>query len=696
LKRGSFTEAVRALRRAVELQPDNIDAAVKLGDMYLLAYSADPAKGQSLIPEIQELVDRLSRKNPNSFEALRLQGHIALANKDVPVAIDRFRAANKLKPLQQDVVVVLFQALVANKQNEEAEKLARDMISSAKQFGPMYDLLYFMFLRENRLDDAEKIMKLKAENNPNVSQFQIQLAGHYLGTKRRPEMEAVLQRLTSNPKEHPDAFVLVGDFFFRIREWERAAQNYQEGIKQFPKDKGSYQKRMVELLAAQGRGKEAMTVVDQVLKDNPKDNDAIAMHAALALQTGDRQQIQAAISDLQSLVSKTPTNHLLRFNLARALAAKGDLDQARVQLEEAVRLRSDFVGAKELLARIYLLRRDPGKALKEADDILKLDKTVLSARLIRSSALLALGEREKARQELDEVLKNSPQSTEAKFQLGYLSFSERKYKESEDIFRALHKANPSDFRGLIGVVETNVAQNRFKEAIDDLQSELQKDSKRNDIRLALANVYVRGEQYDPALKIYSELLAPNPKNADLLFKMAETYRRKGDLNQAAEYFRKASSASPNDTLALLQLGLLMDGTGKREQAKPIYEQILRLEPDNPVALNNLAFIKAEEGQDLDSALTMAQRARQKLPTDRSIADTLGWIYIKKNLSDDAVRVFIDLVQKEPANPTYRYHYGLALLQKGDKLSARKEFESALANNPSRDEMSKIKDVLARI
>jgi predicted Zn-dependent protease len=93
---------------------------------------------------------------------------------------------------------------------------------------------------------------------------------------------------------------------------------------------------------------------------------------------------------------------------------------------------------------------------------------------------------------------------------------------------------------------------------------------------------------------------------------------------------------------------------------------------------------------------MAQRARQKAPGDRSIADTLGWIYIKKNLSDDAVRVFVELVSKEPGNPTFRYHYGLALLQKGDKLSARKEFEEALKKNPSRDETSKIKDVLARI
>jgi tetratricopeptide (TPR) repeat protein len=138
----------------------------------------------------------------------------------------------------------------------------------------------------------------------------------------------------------------------------------------------------------------------------------------------------------------------------------------------------------------------------------------------------------------------------------------------------------------------------------------------------------------------------------------------------------------------------MDGTGRREQAKPIYEQILKIEPDHPVALNNLAFIKAEEGVDLDEALTMAQRARQKLPNSAFIKDTLGWIYIKKNLSDDAVRLFKDLVQEDPSSAQFHYHYGMALLQKGDKPTAKKELEAAIKSNPSKDDAGKIRQLLA--
>jgi tetratricopeptide (TPR) repeat protein len=147
---------------------------------------------------------------------------------------------------------------------------------------------------------------------------------------------------------------------------------------------------------------------------------------------------------------------------------------------------------------------------------------------------------------------------------------------------------------------------------------------------------------------------------------------------------------------LISLGLILETIGPPDQAKAVYEEILKINPDEAVALNNLAFRKAEEGVDLDAALAMAQKARQILPNATAMADTLGWIYIKKNLSADAERIFKDLVQKEPANPTYHYHYAMALMQKGDKPSARRELEMALKNKPSKDEAGKIQDALTRL
>jgi predicted Zn-dependent protease len=386
---------------------------------------------------------------------------------------------------------------------------------------------------------------------------------------------------------------------------------------------------------------------------------------------------------------------MLRYNLARALLAKGELDPARLQLEEAIKLRTDFIAARELLARISLSNGDAGKALLQAEETLKLDKNNLSAHLARSSALLMLGERDKAHQELNLITAAYPDNAEARYQVGYLAWQEKDYKKASQAFGDLYKANPKDTRGLVGVVETLASENRLNEAIAEVDKSVRAEPERRDLKLTRANLLVRAQRYDEAIALYQELIQKEPNDGDLLFRLAETYRLKGDLNMAMEFFRKSSQAAPNDTLSLLQLSLLMEGTGQSERAKPIYEKILGLQNDHPVALNNLAYIKAQEGNDLDGALTMAQRARQKMPESTAIADTLGWIYIKKNMTEDAVRVFSDLTQKEPKNPMFHYHYGMALLQKGDKPSAKRELEAAMKNNPSKNAADKIREMLAQ-
>jgi tetratricopeptide (TPR) repeat protein len=695
LRLGSYGDAAHMLQRAVDLLPSNSDAATKLGDLYMLAASQDAQHAEEYQKDVAELADRLINKASDPYDGHRLYGQIALMKKDPSAAVKEFALAETVKPLQSDLALAYFEALAENNQFADAEKLGRDFLARDKTFAPMYDLMYVNYGRRNREADALEILKLKSSNNPTSPNYVLQLAAHYYITKKLPEMEALMQRL-SDEKQFPSGHLMAGDFyFFRLREFDRARQEYEAGLKAFPKDKAMYQKRMVELFANSGRTAEANQLVATILKENPKDGDAIAMRAALMLSTGNRQEISQAANDLQSLVTKTPENHLLRFNLARALIAKGDTEQGRLQLEQAVKLRSDFVVARELLGRVYLLKGDSGKALQEADDIVKLDPNNLQAHLIRSSALLTIHDQGQARKELDYITKAYPNNTDARFQVGYLSWQDKDYKKAEQIFGDLHKASPKDFRGLVGVVETLASQGRLGDAVKEVESSLAAEPDRRDLKLALGNLYVRAERYDDAAKQFQSLLDKDPASADLMFRLAETERRKGELNVAIDLFRRCSQAAPNNTICPLQLGLLLDGTGRRDQAKPIYEQVLKLNPDEPVALNNLAYIRAEEGGDLDQALTMAQRARQKLPASSDIADTLGWIYIKKNLSEDAVRVFADLVQKAPQDYHFHYHYAMALMQKGDRVTARKEFQIALENHPSREDETKIRDLLQK-
>jgi cytochrome c-type biogenesis protein CcmH/NrfG len=214
MKLGGLGEAVGMFRRAVELQPDNTDAAVQLANIYLFAATQSAQQAPQLLEESSGLADKILAKDPNSFDGLRLSGQIALLKGDTKTAVAQLQHANQLKPNSSDVALVYFEALVRNDQKDAAEKLIRGFIDQDKTFGAAYDRLYYQYMIDKRPDDAERILKLKVENNPKSPNYLLQLATHYAlpAVNRRTDMDAVIRRMTDE-KQFPDGHLMAGDFY---------------------------------------------------------------------------------------------------------------------------------------------------------------------------------------------------------------------------------------------------------------------------------------------------------------------------------------------------------------------------------------------------------------------------------------------------------------------------------------------------
>jgi tetratricopeptide (TPR) repeat protein len=388
------------------------------------------------------------------------------------------------------------------------------------------------------------------------------------------------------------------------------------------------------------------------------------------------------------------------FNLARAHSARGEVEQARQQFQKAIDLRPDYIPARLGLAQLQLARREGEAALKSAEEILAIDPQNMQAKLVQAAALLAQKKFSDSRSLLSEMAAKYPNTPSVMLQSGVTDLSENRFKDAEESFRKAYHLNPADTRGLMGLVETFLAQNRVDQALAAVQAEADKAPNRTDLRVLLGNVATRSGKYDIAVAEFQKALAGVDKNSaagsDLYWRIGETYRRKGDFGAAVNYVQKAREIRPDNSGVVTTLALSLDSAGRKQEARQAYEALLKIEPTNAVALNNLAFILAEGGADLDQALTMAQRAKQLLPNLAEVSDTLGWIYLKKNLSDNAIQIFSDLVAKTPHKATYRYHLGMALSQKGDKRQAAKELQEALKSDPTKDERDKIQALLARL
>jgi tetratricopeptide (TPR) repeat protein len=143
-------------------------------------------------------------------------------------------------------------------------------------------------------------------------------------------------------------------------------------------------------------------------------------------------------------------------------------------------------------------------------------------------------------------------------------------------------------------------------------------------------------------------------------------------------------------------GLIMQTQGQKEDAGKRFEQVLAIDPRAAVAANNLAWLQVEQGQNLDVALQLAQTAAASAPDSPEITDTLGWIYYKKNLPQQAIPQLERSVAKEPGNATYLHHLGLAYLQAGDPERGRDVLRRALAAKPDAQTMADIQRALSEI
>jgi tetratricopeptide (TPR) repeat protein len=77
-----------------------------------------------------------------------------------------------------------------------------------------------------------------------------------------------------------------------------------------------------------------------------------------------------------------------------------------------------------------------------------------------------------------------------------------------------------------------------------------------------------------------------------------------------------------------------------------------------------------------------------------VNDTLGWVYYKKNLAEQAIPAFESSVQTSPKNPIYRYHLGLAYAKAGRVVKAREALDEALRQKPDYREASEARKALA--
>jgi tetratricopeptide (TPR) repeat protein len=320
------------------------------------------------------------------------------------------------------------------------------------------------------------------------------------------------------------------------------------------------------------------------------------------------------------------------------------------------------------------------------------------------------GQKAKAREQVDVVLKNSPENSGAldvlfklqmadadyaqaaqaaqriktqrpgvgEYYLGLVAQAQKKGGEAIAHFEAALNKAPGAAEPLSALVKARLAQGRTAEAEQRLRQELARSKDNVAAHNLLGEVLLLTKKSDAAVAELSEAQRLNPRLATPYRNLAVAYMSKGRRDEAAAVLRKGIAATDHDPELVFALASYEGNQGKADQAIALYEEALKARPREPMFMNNLAMMLASHRRnkaDIDRAVELGERLKDK--NNPAYLDTLGWAYYRRGDMAAAASALEAASRQAPDSALLSYHLGMVYYQKGDHAAARRYLEKAV-------------------
>lgn len=222
------------------------------------------------------------------------------------------------------------------------------------------------------------------------------------------------------------------------------------------------------------------------------------------------------------------------------------------------------------------------------------------AQLQIARAYNATGNSQKAIIQYQSILKNSPENTLAKFELGKLLDKTKKYEQAAQLFEeltALNKGNAEFYYYLGKALQSNLT---YEQGNTALQKAIVLDSTHLKSIYLLGKYYVEVEETSNALKIIEQGLRTAPDDVALINLKALAHFNNGNYAMAAPLFERLIALGERKPFVHKKLGYSHFSIGNYEMAHKAYRALLDFTNYEADAYYGLAEVFLKE-QQLDSA-----------------------------------------------------------------------------------------------
>jgi tetratricopeptide (TPR) repeat protein len=693
-------EMITELQKTLEYDKTNLDARVKLGNYYLAASKGRP----QLLAEAERLAKETLEKDANHIEGHILMSGVLYAQQDPERALAELNRAIELNPQRVESHLSLARFYIVTNQRDKAEETYKKAISMNGNSAVAHSEYGKFLVQGNRIGEAEAELNKAVEVEPTDRNARFVLASFYLVNKQLDKAEAAFKALAALEGDKPESQVVLADFYSSVGRLDDAVKIYQDVLTKSPDYvQGRY--RLAEILLVRGDTQGATAQIDEALKKDQHDRQALLLRARIRQQGGQADGLKAAIEDLKDVLRQEPNSRLGLYYMAQANFGLGLVDQARAFAAELDKNYPDYLPGKLMQLQLTLFGADANgqrATITLANELLnRLSKTA--------------PDRENSPQVLGEIQEKTLLAR------GSAQMQLKNYAAARQDFELARQNAPKDPSVYNNLAVLALQENKQEEALASFDQALQVDATNFAALSGLLTLHARNNQLDKGQARVEQLLASYPNSATLHYFRGHIYRLQNNVQGAEAEFRKSLDLDPNYLAAYSALGEMFINLKQEDRAIAEYQKILAIKPDNAtvytligmledarknydaaadnyrkalekdqnsvIAANNLSWLYAVTGKgNLDEALRLAQGVVQKNPNIAGFIDTLGWVYYKKNLYDlaaDQLQKAVALDEaaaraaKTSPSATYQFHLGMALKGKGDKEGSRRALEASL-------------------
>ena len=242
----------------------------------------------------------------------------------------------------------------------------------------------------------------------------------------------------------------------------------------------------------------------------------------------------------RAVIADNPSSWMARNNLGLLLLERGERDEARRQLEEALALAPGINDARVNLARL------------EAEE----------------------GRPEKAREILEEAARIDPSSSVITYDLGLQDLALKRAEDALRSFDAAIAIAPDYGRAWVGRGHALAALGRVVEAARAYREALRVDPGVPGAWNGLGILSLREGDWETAVSALQRAAASHPEAVDIRRNLGLALRKAGRVAEARKTYRELLSRHPKDGLGWRQLGNLEFEAGRWGEAVAAFDRAL--------------------------------------------------------------------------------------------------------------------------